>query len=250
MLYLFMNKVIIFSGGLDSTVLLYDVASKLEEGEVLYCLNFFYGQKHSIECARAAAVVDHLAAISNNKVILHEISLKHVFDYLQTSALLNGEYDIPKAKDVLGDPQPLSYVPNRNMIMLSTAVGFAESTESNEVYYGAQQADTLSGYWDASAEFLEAINRVICLNRKNSIEIKAPLMTMNKEEIIRRGAELNVPFELTWTCYDPVYIPGVKTLSCGECVACANRLQGFINAGLKDSMEYAISIDYVKYGIQ
>lgn len=243
------NKVIIFSGGLDSTVLLYDVASQLKEGEILYCLNFFYGQRHSIECKAAENVINDLTSKIQNKVILHSISLKHVFDYLQKSALLNGEYEMPKARDVLGDPQPLSYVPNRNMIMLSTAVGFAESTESNEVYYGAQQADTLSGYWDASAEFLEAINKVICLNRKNAIEIKAHLMTMNKEEIIRKGAELNVPFELTWTCYNPIDVPGIKTISCGECVACANRLQGFINAKMKDPMEYAISIDYEKYGI-
>jgi len=225
------NKVIIFSGGLDSTVLLYEVASQLKEGEILYCLNFFYGQRHSIECKAAENVIDYLTSKIQNKVVLHSISLKHVFDYLQKSALLNGEYEIPKARDVLGDPQPLSYVPNRNMIMLSTAVGFAESTESNEVYYGAQQADTLSGYWDASAEFLESINKVICLNRKH------------------RGAELNVPFELTWTCYNPIDVPGIKTISCGECVACANRLQGFINAKMKDPMEYAISIDYKKYGI-
>lgn len=243
------NKVIIYSGGLDSTVLLYDVASKLKQDEVLYCLNFYYGQRHSIECARARTVISHLSNIYSNKIIDHSISLKHVFEYLQTSALLNGEYQMPKAKDILGDPQPLSYVPNRNMIMLSTAAGFAESVEADEAYYGAQEADTLSGYWDASKEFLEAINNVTRLNRKNPVKICAPLMSMNKEAIIRRGAELNVPFELTWTCYDPVNIPGVKTISCGQCVACSNRIQGFINAGIKDPMEYAINIDYKKYGI-
>lgn len=240
-----MNKVIIFSGGLDSTVLLFDVASKLKENEVLYCLNYIYGQKHSIECIAAQSIVDDLSNKISNKVISHNISLKHVFEYLKKSALLNGEYDIPKARDVLGDPQPLSYVPNRNMIMLSVAAGFAESTESDEVYYGAQQADTLSGYWDASVEFLKSINTVLNLNRKNIIKIQAPFISFNKEQIIKLGISLNVPFEKTWTCYDPQQ----NSESCGECVACANRIQGFINAGIKDPLKYKINIDWSKYGI-
>lgn len=239
-----MNKVIIFSGGLDSTVLLYDVVSKLKEGEILYCLNYFYGQRNAYECAAAQKIVDDLKHKTPNKVINYNISLKHVFEYLSKSALLNGDYDIPKARDVLGDPQPLSYVPNRNMIMLSVATGLAESTESNEVFYGAQQADTLSGYWDASTEFLKSINSVLNLNRKNSIKIQAPLIDLNKEQIIKLGASLGVPFEDTWTCYDPQE----GHVACGECVACANRLQGFINAGIKDPMPYNIYIDWVSYG--
>jgi 7-cyano-7-deazaguanine synthase len=240
-----MNKVIIFSGGLDSTVLLYDVVSKLKEGEILYCLNYFYGQKNAYECTAAQKIVDDLKNKTNNKVINYNISLKHVFEYLSKSALLNGDYDIPKARDVLGDPQPLSYVPNRNMIMLSVATGLAESTESNEVFYGAQQADTLSGYWDASTEFLKSINVVLNLNRKNSIKIQAPLIDLNKEQIIKLGIRLNVPFKDTWTCYDPQE----GGVSCGECVACANRLQGFINAGIKDPMPYKININWNSFGI-
>lgn len=239
------NKVIIFSGGLDSTVLLYDVVSKLKDGEILYCLNYHYGQKHAIECQAAQNIIDGFKK-SPKKVVNYNISLKHVFEYLSKSALLNGEYDVPKARDVLGDPQPLSYVPNRNMIMLSVAAGFAESTESDEVYYGAQQADTLSGYWDASSEFLTAVNNLLNLNRKKPIKIKAPLISLNKEQIIKLGKELNVPFEQTWTCYDPQ----PTQLSCGECVACANRIQGFINAGIKDPMLYKININWEKYGIK
>lgn len=247
-----MNKVIIFSGGLDSTVLLYDVVKKhLKKDEVLYCLNYFYGQKHSIECTAAQNIVDQLKNEIPNKVINHNISLKHVFDYLKKSALLNGEYAVPKARDVLGDPQPLSYVPNRNMIMLSVAAGFAESTEANEVYYGAQQADTLSGYWDASPEFLQSVNSLLNLNRKNQVTIKAPLMDLNKEDIIRLGTTNGAPFAKTWTCYDPQGEPASSAMpiSCGECVACSNRIQGFINAGIKDPMKYKINIDWSKYGI-
>lgn len=241
-----MNKVIIFSGGLDSTVLLYDVVSKLKEGEVLYCLNFYYGQRNAHECTAAQKIVDGLKNKTPNKIVNYNISLKHVFEYLTKSALLNGNYDVPKAKDVLGDPQPLSYVPNRNMIMLSVATGFAESTESDEVFYGAQQADTLSGYWDASAEFLKAVNNVVTLNRKNAIKIQAPLINLNKEQIINLGVSLNVPFEDTWTCYDPQE----NLTSCGECVACANRIQGFINAGVKDPMKYSFDIDWSTFGIK
>jgi len=248
-----MNKVIIFSGGLDSTVLLYDVLKKkIKKDEVLYCLNYYYGQKHSIECNAALNIVTELNKEVPNKIISHAVSLKHVFDYLKKSALLNGEYEVPKARDVLGDPQPLSYVPNRNMIMLSVAAAFAESTESDEVYYGAQQADTLSGYWDASPEFLYSINMLLNLNRKNTITIHAPLMDLNKEQIIKLGIENKTPFEKTWTCYDPQSATkggAESVISCGECVACSNRIQGFINAGIKDPMKYKINIDWSKYNI-
>lgn len=228
------NKVLILSGGLDSTVLLYD--SYVKYGNNLHTLTYDYGQKHMKE-------IDCAFKISK-KLNIHNRILDVTFiKSIARSALTSSDIDVPNIKDVLGDPQPVSYVPNRNMMLLSIAASYAESINADEVIYGAQAHDTFSGYWDASPEFLTAINNVLNLNRRNKIQITAPFINMNKTDIVKLGQKLNVDYSDTWTCYNG------REKACGTCPTCANRLKAFIDAKIKDPIEYEVNIDWSKYGI-
>ena len=138
----------------------------------------------------------------------------------------------------MGDPQTVNYVPFRNMMVLSIACAAAESIDATSVQYGAAQADSVAGYWDGSAEFLNSINEVTMLNRRSKIKIEAPLIEKSKADIIKCGTELGVPFEKTWTCYEGVEV------SCGTCPACSLRLKGFIDAKIQDPIPYAKHIPW------
>ena len=105
-------------------------------------------------------------------------------------------------RDVLGDAQTVNYVPFRNMMMLSIACSYAEAVGAETVYHGSALVDSQAGYWDGSKEFLKEINNLTALNRKNRIEIKAPLINLSKQEIIKIGLDNGVKFDETWTCYE------------------------------------------------
>lgn len=117
-------------------------------------------------------------------------------------------------------------------MMLSIACAYAESMEASTVYHGAALIDSQAGYWDGSVEFLDSINNLIALNRKNKINIEAPLIDKTKREIILMGAELDVDYSNTWTCYEG------KNKACGYCTACSSRIKGFLDAGIKDPLQY------------
>jgi 7-cyano-7-deazaguanine synthase len=118
------------------------------------------------------------------------------------------------------------------MMMLSIACSYAESVGADVVYHGSALVDSQAGYWDGSAEFLEQINNVTALNRKNRIRIEAPLITLSKQEIVKLGIDNNINFEDTWTCYEG------KDKACGYCTACSSRIQGFLQNNIKDPIEY------------
>ena len=109
------------------------------------------------------------------------------------------------------------------------------------MYHGSALVDSQAGYWDGSAEFLQAINKVNELNRRDRVEIVAPLITKSKKDIILKGVELGVDFSKTWTCYEG------KDKACGECPACSSRIQGFLEAGYIDPIEYNRDIPWDKY---
>ena len=117
-------------------------------------------------------------------------------------------------------------------MMLSIACSYAEAVGADTVYHGSALVDSQAGYWDGSIEFLENINNLTALNRKNRIQIKAPLIKASKKEIIRMGMYNKVKFEETWTCYEG----GEK--ACGYCTACSSRIQGFLQNNIKDPIEY------------
>ena len=228
------NKCVIpVSGGIDSTVILHWAAS---EGKQIHAVSYNYGQRHFDREMRCASVNCERVAESHK-----ELNLDFFRDIVDTSSLINKDIAVAKTRDVLGDPQTVNYVPNRNMMMLSICTAYAESIGASQVYHGAALIDSQAGYWDGSIEFLQAINKVNALNRRDRVEILAPLITKSKKDIIELGASVGVDFSETWTCYEG------EQQACGQCPACSSRIKGFIDAGIKDPLEYKIDIPWDKY---
>ncbi len=224
------------SGGIDSTVILY---LALSEGYEVFPVSYDYGQKHKEKELLCAERNVYRTTNQNTKVL----DLRFFKDIVTTSALTNDDIDVAKTRDVLGDPQTVNYVPNRNMMMLSICTAYAESIGAETVFHGAALVDSQAGFWDGSKEFLDAINKVNALNRRTHIKISAPLILKSKKDIIQMGMKLGVDFSLTWTCYEG------KAQACGECTACSSRIQGFIDAGYKDPVQYSRDIPWSKFNL-
>jgi 7-cyano-7-deazaguanine synthase len=221
-----MSKAVVpISGGLDSSVIL---SIACQQHDDVYAITYDYGQKHNKELLYAGSQIDQYRNIEDHKII----DIKFFKDIAPTSSLTNNNIKVAHAKDVLGDAQTVNYVPFRNMMMLSIACSYAESVEAEIVYHGSALVDSQAGYWDGSIEFLEQINKLTALNRKNRIKIEAPLIQLSKKEIINIGLDNGVNFEDTWTCYEG------KDKACGYCTACSSRIQGFLDNKLKDPIEY------------
>jgi 7-cyano-7-deazaguanine synthase len=217
--------VVLLSGGLDSTVLLHHIVRNLHAGPVL-AISYNYGQRHSkeLECARWQA--QQVGA-------RHEIiDLSFLGPLLKGgSSLIAGGAAVPDL-DALTEAQlaqPPTYVPNRNMMLLSMAGAFAEAEGVYRIYYGAQAQDEY-GYWDCTQEFLRRINQVLELNRNRPIIIDAPFVVLKKAEIVRLGVELGVDFSRTWSCYRG------EEKACGSCPTCVERRNAFGAAGVTDPL--------------
>lgn len=229
------KAVVPISGGMDSSVLLHLAASRYDE---IIAVNYDYGQKHrDKELLCATLQIESL----DMPVTYQSIKLPFFKDICQVSSLLNDKIAVAKAKDVMGDPQTVNYVPYRNLMLLSISLAIAENAGASTVFHGAAQADSVAGFWDGSVEFLEQINKVSSLNRRNKIAIQAPLIDKSKAEIIKLGIKLGVNFKNTWTCYEG------EDVACGECTACSLRIKGFVDAGYIDPIPYKISIPWEKY---
>lgn len=217
--------VVIVSGGMDSVTLLHHLVQTEKRQPAV--MTFRYGQKH----VRELACAQHHAALLNCQphVIADLEPLRAVFG---GSALVDAAVDVPDMAAVTGDPQPVTYVPNRNMIFLALAAAFAESLEASTVYYGAQQHD-LYGYWDTTPDFLERLNQVYALNRKTPVRIEAPFVRHSKADLLRVGLALGVDYGQTWSCYRG------EALACGRCPTCAERLQAFAEVGIPDPLPYS-----------
>jgi 7-cyano-7-deazaguanine synthase len=197
-----------------------------ERGLETAVITFLYGQKHAKEVELAREQARLLGC--REHVVLDLGVLRPLF---ATSALVADDIAIPTIAAVTGDPQPATYVPNRNMIFLALAAAYAESHEANTVYYGAQSHD-MYGYWDTTPEFLAQLNQVYGLNRKTPIQIEAPFVHYSKTDILRKGLELGVDYGRTWSCYEG------HAAACGQCPTCAERLQAFANVGVQDPVPY------------
>jgi 7-cyano-7-deazaguanine synthase len=229
------KAVVPISGGMDSSVLLHLAASRYDR---VIAVNYDYGQKHRDKEMNCAAF--QVESVDMPMDSLH-IKLPFFKDICQVSSLLNNNIAVAKAKDVMGDPQTVNYVPYRNLMLLSISLAVAENYGASTVFHGAAQADSVAGFWDGSEEFLEQINKVSALNRRNKIAVQAPLIDKSKEEIIKLGIKLGVNFSQTWTCYEG------EAQACGECTACSLRIKGFIDAGYIDPLNYKISLPWKKY---
>jgi 7-cyano-7-deazaguanine synthase len=212
--------VILLSGGLDSATCL---AIAQAEGFACHALTVTYGQRHQIEVEAAKRVADHLRADEHRFV--------HVdLDRLGGSAL-TADIDVPKDTEPVGIP--ITYVPARNTIFLSIALGFAEVLGGTDIFIGANAVD-YSGYPDCRPEFIAAFERLANVATKagvegNEFQIHAPLIDLPKVDIIRRGLELGVNYGLTHSCYDPI-----EGAACGHCDSCRIRLAAFAELGMHD----------------
>lgn len=219
------KAVVLLSGGLDSTTCM---AVAKEAGRELYPISFNYHQRHSIELEGAKEVA---AFYRVKKHLIIETNM----ELIGGSALTDRAIAVPEG-DVSRTSVPVTYVPARNLIFLSYAVGYAETIGARYVYIGVNSVD-YSGYPDCRPEFIERFQAAAdyateAASAGKRIEIVAPLQNLSKAEIVRLAARLAVPLELTHSCYNG----GEK--ACGVCDSCKLRRQGFALAGIEDPIEY------------
>ena len=220
------KAVILLSGGLDSSTVL---AIAKSQGYDCYALSFDYGQKQRSELESSISIA------KKSNVIEHRI-MKISLSDIGGSALTDQSIDVPKYSDI--DEIPITYVPARNTIFLSFALAWAEVVDCQTIFIGVNALD-YSGYPDCRPEFIEAFENMANLATKQSVEgdriqIKTPLISMTKAEIIKKGLGLGVDYSETMSCYD------ANTLgeACGECDACVLRKIGFENANVQDPTRY------------
>jgi len=220
------KAVVLYSGGLDSTTCL---AIAKSEGFAPYALSFSYGQRHGYELEVAKSNARRLGAVEHLVV---------AFDLrLMGGSALTADIAVPK--EGVGNDIPVTYVPARNTIFLSFALGWAEVLGSSDIYIGVNALD-YSGYPDCRPEYIEAFERMAGLATKAGVQgaarlhIRTPLINLSKADIIRKGVELGVDYSLTHSCYDPTE----EGVSCGKCDSCRLRLKGFFEAGLTDPLRY------------
>lgn len=219
------KAVIIASGGIDSSTLLYKM---VKEGFEVYVLTFIYGQKHLEEIKYAQGIAEGLKI--NHKVV----DLSAMKGLLSGSALTDENVEVPDVPETVDHYETLksTIVPNRNAIFLSIAIGYAVSIEANHIYFGAHFSDR-GVYPDCRKEFVEAFQAAERLaNDDYEMVVDAPFVDMDKSDIVKLGAELGVPFKETWTCYKG----GQK--HCGVCSSCRERKRAFIDSGVPDPTEY------------
>lgn len=222
------KAVVLLSGGLDSTTTL---AYALSKGYEVIPLTVCYGQRHSRELQSAKAVVAHYGLKSH-------IVLNLDLGFMRTSALTSPQVAVPlhEGTEDIGKEIPVTYVPARNIIMLSIAAGLCETEGGEAIFIGANAID-YSGYPDCRPEFFQAFQEVLRVGTKAGVEgrpvrIEAPILRMTKSEIVTLGKRLHAPLELTWSCYQG----GER--ACGHCESCLLRLKGFQEAGYEDPIAY------------
>ena len=230
------KAVVLLSGGLDSATV---AAIAREQGFDVYALSIDYGQRHRFELESAARVAQATGAAEHRTA---RIDLGGF-----GGSALTDDIAVPQDRtdEAMGAGVPVTYVPARNTVMLSLALGWAEVLGAADLFVGVNAVD-YSGYPDCRPEFVEAFERVANLATKAGVDaaagvagaepisLHAPLIKLTKAEIIRRGTELGVDYGLTHTCY----APNQAGVACGRCDACQLRLKGFAEAGLADPIAY------------
>ena len=226
------KAVVLCSGGMDSATAM---AVARREGYLIYALSFAYGQRHAVELEKAKQLVAFLGACDH-------LILSLDLDKIGGSALTDYRLAVPKEGDGYEQSRsiPSTYVPARNTIFLSYSLAWAEVLKAEDIFIGVNVLD-YSGYPDCRPEYIAAFETLARLGTKAGTEghiqfrIHAPLISLTKADIIRKGIELGVDFALTHSCYDPLTDGRV----CGTCDSCRLRLKGFAEAGMKDPVEYA-----------
>lgn len=221
------KAVVLYSGGLDSTTCM---AIAREQGFIPCALSFNYGQRHAVELQKAREYAPLVGAAEH---LVIDMNMR-----LVGGSALTADIEVPK--DSADDGAiPVTYVPARNTIFLSFALGWAEVLGARDIFIGVNALD-YSGYPDCRPEFIRAFQDLANLATKAGVEgcgyrIQAPLIDLTKGQIIRRGLDLGVDYRLTHSCYDPT----PAGLSCGHCDSCRLRLKGFAEINKEDPLPYA-----------
>jgi 7-cyano-7-deazaguanine synthase len=220
-----MRAVVLLSGGLDSFTA---AAIAKDQGFALYALSVDYGQRHARELESARAVARALGVEQHLELAVDLRAMG--------GSSLTSDAAVPRDRDLHAPGIPSTYVPARNTIFLSLALGWAEVVGAHDVVIGVNALD-YSGYPDCRPEFIGAFERLAALATRAGVEgapfrVHAPLMTFSKADIIRRGAALGLDYGLTHSCYDPA----VDGSPCGRCDSCALRAKGFQEAGVPDPL--------------
>lgn len=220
------KAVVLYSGGLDSTTCM---AIARAEGFEAYALSFAYGQRHTVELTKAREYAPRIGAKEH---LVVDIDLRKM-----GGSALTADIEVPKS-GVLENEIPITYVPARNTIFLSFALGWAEVLGASDIYIGVNALD-YSGYPDCRPEFIKAYEVMANLATKAGVEgnpyrIHTPLIDLTKAQTIERGLALGVDYGLTHSCYDPT----PEGLCCGLCDSCRLRLKGFAELGKEDPVAY------------
>ena len=218
------KAIILLSGGMDSLLTL---AIAIQNEMIPYTLHINYGQNTQIKELNAFKNINNHYNIATNHTMIVDI------DYLKNiggSTLTDVDFNIKKNDNV-----PNSYVPFRNANILAIATAWAETIGAEHIFIGASEVD-YSGYPDCKREFFDAFENAIELGTRpdTKIKIQTPLISMSKEDIVRKGIELNTPFELSWSCYY------MDDAACGECPSCKLRIKGFNKANMSDPIKYMV----------
>jgi 7-cyano-7-deazaguanine synthase len=224
------RAVVLLSGGLDSAT---SLAVARDEGYETYALSVRYGQRHAAELEAAARVA---AALGARRHLVVSVDLGAI-----GGSALTDDVEVPKDQPLeeIGAGIPVTYVPARNTVFLSLALGWAEVLEAEDVFMGVTAVD-YSGYPDCRPEYIRAFEAMANLATKAAVEgrqrlrVHTPLIDLDKAAIIRLGTSLGVDYGLTHSCYDP----GPDGTPCGRCDSCLLRLEGFRQAGLADPLRY------------
>lgn len=223
-----MKAVILLSGGLDSSTVLYQAKA---DGCQCYAISFDYQQRHRKELESARKIAES-AGVVEHQVVTFDLTL------WGGSALTDNRVNLPSDRSVekMAESIPITYVPARNTIFLSFALAYAEALSANRVYIGVNALD-YSGYPDCRPDYIQAMQEVFRLGTKQgregeSITIESPLIHLKKTEIIQLGNQLGVPWEYTWSCY------AGEAKACGICDSCRLRLAAFADLGLTDPIAY------------
>ena len=219
------KAVVLVSGGLDSSTVL---ALALQQGYRCYTLSFDYGQRHRSEL-EAAKRVSEFMKVEEHKIVRLDLGT------IGGSALTDTTIDVPEQKTV---GIPVTYVPARNTVFLSIALGWAEVLEADTIFLGVNAVD-YSGYPDCRPEYISSFETMANLATRagvegNKLSIQAPLIDMTKGEIISAGASLGVDYSQTVSCYQA----SIEGLACGKCDSCRLRIEGFNQAGISDPTRY------------
>ena len=230
------GALIIMSGGMDSAI-----AARLTKKKMgienVHAMSFYYGQKQSIEIEKARDVSMILGFNTHKTIDL--VFMKYMLQ--EVSANIEGGLAMPCIHDVLGHPQPETYVPNRNAIMLMIAASYAEANKLGIIVTGLQAQDSYH-YWDTTRNFVDSMNLVLNQNRQFDLKIHAPFLNKNKSEEIQLLIEMDGNEKLlehTITCYNPTH-----DVSCGVCPSCSERIANFKKLGLRDEIPYSVDIPW------